>query len=53
MFQKSYYFKGAVRKNPFAKDATHQEVEKIIKSWLRNAFDRDGWRSKRNVKDGD
>ncbi|KAF5296703.1 hypothetical protein FQA39_LY12403 [Lamprigera yunnana] len=38
---------GVVRKNKFSRDATQQEVETIIKSWLRTATDRNGGRNKR------
>ncbi|KAK4885918.1 hypothetical protein RN001_002189 [Aquatica leii] len=37
----------AVRKNPFSKNATQQEIESVVKVWLRNASDRDGGRSRR------
>lgn len=36
-----------VQANPLAKEVTLREVEDIIKSWLRNAADRDNGRDKR------
>ncbi|KAK4887171.1 hypothetical protein RN001_003442 [Aquatica leii] len=42
-----YNWSVAVRKNPFSKNATQQEIESVVKVWLRNASDRDGGRSRK------
>ncbi|KAF5280143.1 hypothetical protein FQR65_LT15059 [Abscondita terminalis] len=39
----------AVRKNPAAKTCTQVEVQNVIKTWLRNAGDREGGRAKRRT----
>ncbi|KAK5648167.1 hypothetical protein RI129_003059 [Pyrocoelia pectoralis] len=36
-----------VRKNPLSRNSTQQEIEAVIKVWLRNAPDRDGGRMNR------
>ncbi|KAF5272388.1 hypothetical protein FQR65_LT17421 [Abscondita terminalis] len=41
---------GVVRKNKLSKDATQQQVETVIKSWLRTAGDRNGGRNRRRAK---
>ncbi|XP_061165314.1 uncharacterized protein LOC133174249 [Saccostrea echinata] len=40
----------AVRKNRFCAQATDDDIEKLIKDWLRYAADRDGGRKKREEK---
>lgn len=43
------FISGAVRKNPLTKEATNSEMNTAIMNWLRNASDRSGGRSKRNI----
>ncbi|XP_030766378.1 uncharacterized protein LOC115890328 [Sitophilus oryzae] len=38
----------SVRRNPNSKNGTADEIEHVIKTWLRNAADRDGGRVRRN-----
>lgn len=40
-------FLATVRKNPLCTTATATEIEGAVKSWLRNASDRDGGRLRR------
>lgn len=41
----------SVRKNPICSNALLDNVEQVIKSWLRTAYDRDGGRSRRKRAD--